>query len=74
MELEDVVSKLIGPVLAVGETHEDNKRLENLKTLTALVERLLLTIHEASSAADRQEASMKAIGMHARKFLEETAK
>lgn len=71
MELYDVVLKLVGPVEAVGETNEDARRLANLKELTALVDRLLYKISDASIAVGRQEASMKAIGMHARKFLQE---
>jgi len=74
MELYDVVMKLNGPVDAVGDQGADQKRLANLKELTGLVERLLLTIHDASSTADRQEASMKAIGMYAKTFLFETCK
>jgi hypothetical protein len=73
MDLEDVVLKLVGPIVAVGETNEDAKRLKNLKVLTELVDRLLMSIHEASHTANRQEASMRAIGTHARGFLDEVA-
>lgn len=69
MELYDVVMKLVGPVLPVGEHHEDSKRFENITRLTALVDTLLCEIRDASSAADRPEASMKKIGIHARAFL-----
>lgn len=69
MELDEVVLKLVGPVEAVGETTEDKQRLENLKVLTELVGRLLYRISEASIAANRAEASMKAIGLYALKFL-----
>lgn len=69
MELDEMVMKLVGPVAAVGETHEDNRRLENLETLVSLVDQLLCKIEDASKAADRQEASMKAIGVRARAFL-----
>ena len=69
MELKDVVLKLVGPVEAVGETNEDVRRLSNLKTLTILVDGLLYTISRAATAVSREEASMKAIGQHASKFL-----
>lgn len=69
MELYDVVLKLVGPVEAVGETNEDARRLANLKQLTELVDRLLYKVGDASVAITRQEASMKAIGTHARDFL-----
>lgn len=69
--LLEVVMKLVGPIEAVGETHEDGKRLVNIKVLTDLVDELLSEIAFASNAASRQEASMKAIGTHAMKFLSE---
>lgn len=69
MDLYDVVTKLVGPVDAVGETNEDARRLANLKELTTLVDRLLYEIVHAATASTRQEASMKAIGMHAKNFL-----
>ena len=69
MDLEDVVLKLVGPIVAVGDSNEDEKRLKNIKALTELVERLLLSIHEASHSANNHQASMKAIGEHARGFL-----
>lgn len=68
-ELLDVVLRLTGPVLAVGETNEDVRRLENLKELTDLAAQILDKISAASGTANRQEASMKAIGKHARDFL-----
>lgn len=69
MELDEMVMKLVGPVVAVGETNEDAKRLENLECLVTLVDRLLYKIEDASKDANRQEASMKAIGVRARAFL-----
>jgi len=69
MELDEMVMKLVGPVVAVGETNEDAKRLENLEILVTLVDRLLYKIEDAAMAANRQEMSMKAIGVRARAFL-----
>lgn len=71
IDLYSVVMKLTGPVEAVGDTHADLKRFENLKALTELVDLLLGDIHAASQTADRKEASMQAIGLHARNFLRE---
>ena len=70
MELEDIVLKLVGPIVAVGETYEDTRRLQNIKALTALVDRLLFRIADAAMDAEKPEASMKAIGTHARVFLQ----
>ena len=69
MELHEIVMKLAGPVQPVGETNADARRLENMRTLTELVDMLLGHISLASGYADRDEASMKAIGAHARDFL-----
>ena len=69
MELDEMVMKLVGPVNAVGESNQDAKRLENLESLVTLVDRLLYKIEDASKDANRQEASMKAIGVRASAFL-----
>ena len=73
MNLYDVVTKLVGPVHAVGDSGIDAKRLENLRTLTTLLDSLLADVMLASGDAGRPEASMKAIGEHARKWLKELA-
>ena len=69
MELHEIVMKLVGPVMPVGETREDERRLENMKALTELVDRLLFEVDAVSHNADRVEASMKAVGVHARDFM-----
>ena len=69
MELRDVVMKLVGPVTAVGESHEDTMRFANLVALTELVEGLLHEINRAASAANNHQDSMKKIGVYARSFL-----
>jgi hypothetical protein len=61
--------RLAGPVQPVGEHDQDQRRLANMKELTELTDRLLGEIYTASHAADRAEASMKAIGTHARDFM-----
>ena len=71
MELHEIVLKLIGPVQPVGETRADEERLENMRSLTDLTDKLLYEIERAAPFADREEASMKKIGAHARYFLGE---
>lgn len=71
MELYEIVMKLVGPVQPIGETRADGERLANMKALTELVDRLLREIERAARSADRVEASMKAIGAHARAFLKD---
>lgn len=65
----NVVMELVGPVRAVGESHTDAGRLVNLNHLTEVVDCLLQEISDAAVAADRQEASMKAIGKRATEYL-----
>ena len=69
MNIYEIVKELVGPIEAVGETHEDLRRFENLKQITALVDRLLGDIALAAVDANRTEASMLAIGLHAKNFL-----
>ena len=69
MELYEIVMKLVGPVQPIGETRADEQRLANMKKLTELTDLLLGEIDDAVHGADRVEASMKAIGIHARDFM-----
>jgi hypothetical protein len=71
MELNEIVMKLIGPVQPIGDSGEDERRLANMKALTGLVDELLGEIRYAARSADREEASMRAIGVHAQQFLED---
>ena len=65
----DVVKELVGKIDPVGETNEDNRRFENLKTMTALVEALLSDIdYVAITYSDRGEYSMSRAGKYAGKF------
>lgn len=69
MDLYDIVIKLTGPVHPIGDSGEDEKRLVNLKELTELTDKLLCEISNIARNITRQEASMKAIGAHARDFM-----
>jgi len=69
MELDEIVLRLVGPVRPVGESGADNQRLKNIYILTKLVDELLGEISMVAVCSDRQEASMRIIGEHARDFL-----
>ncbi len=70
MDIYQVVKKLIGPISPVGETNADDKRFENLKTMTELVDVLLNDIYRVATDNERaQEFSMKRAGKHAARFL-----
>lgn len=72
LSIYEIVSKLVGETIPVGETHTDNKRFENLNTTIELVERLLYDIKYVSQYKDNQEYSMSLIGTTADDFLKET--
>jgi hypothetical protein len=69
-EAYKVITKLIGPINPVGETHTDTSRFENLKVMTEVVDQLLTDIDRVASYHDRIEYSMKLAGQHACKFLD----
>lgn len=69
MELIDVVMKLVGPVDPVGETHTDDKRLDNLIVLRDLTRKLLDRIESVAEASDGHMASVKAAKDCASAFL-----
>lgn len=69
LTIEGIVRKLIGPVQPTGEHNTDQQRLENIKELTRLVDDLLDDLEDAAYCAVSHEASVKAIGQHARLFL-----
>jgi len=67
-----IVKKLIGPINPVGETHTDGDRLENLRQMCDLCEKMIVAINEvAYKNSDRVEHSMKEAGKHAQFFLNE---
>jgi len=70
VDLFEIVMKLNGPVQPTGESNEDHRRLGNIQTLTELIDRLLFEVNNATMEADQPEASMKAIGVHAKEFME----
>lgn len=68
-DLFDIVMKLNGPVYPLGETNADNDRFDNMQNLIDLSEKILFEINSVVSDADRQEYSMKRIGMLAKDHM-----
>jgi hypothetical protein len=67
----DVVKKLIGPINPVGETNEDNRRLENLKAMCELMDAIFLDIDYVSyNYRDRHEFSIKRANEYAKKHID----
>ena len=65
----EIVKKLIGEIKPVGESHTDEKRLENLKQTCDLVNDLVAEIELVSKNKDRHEHSMRVMGEYAYNFL-----
>ena len=49
MDIYEAVIKLVGNIKPVGETYEDDRRFENLKVLTRLVDDLLTDIDDVAT-------------------------
>jgi len=71
MEIYDVVVKLVGQIKPVGETNEDNRRFENLKVMTELIDLLICDIEGVASQKNRQEYSIGHAGKFADNYLKE---
>lgn len=69
MELYDVVTKLIGPIQPIGETTEDEKRFNNLKEMTDLIDQLLTEVDRVASCKNISAYSIKHAGEFADKFM-----
>lgn len=67
----EVVNKLIGATMPVGDTRVDDKRLENVKKLGALYQHLDARMKELATYSDRHEFSMQEIGEEAARMLRE---
>ena len=67
----EIAKALLGPIIPVGETNEDSRRLENLKETIVLVGNLIDDLRNASTYEDRHQASMVKIARTAKSFLSE---
>ena len=71
MEMYDVVRKLVGAIEPVGETTADERRFDNIKELTELVERLLSDINEVAwRYRNNHQYSMKRASRYAQDFID----
>lgn len=67
----EVVKKLTGRINPVGESNEDAERFKNLDVRIELIDMLLSDIKGVSKSFGMYEASVKKIGVKAKKFLED---
>lgn len=67
----EVVKTLVGEVDAVGSSHIDEKRLENLKVMTEVIDELIEEVIYSASTKDDYRYSMQQIGKYAFEYLKE---
>lgn len=67
--ITEVVFRLVGQTNPVGESIEDERRLENLKTLMTVTENIISQIIDVSSEKGHYQSSNKEAGQRAYKFL-----
>jgi len=66
----EVVKKIVGPVMPVGETWEDEERLKNLKELGSLVNELTEELYDVKHRGEiSHEGSVTHAGKEAEKIL-----
>lgn len=66
----DVVKKLIGNIMPIGETNEDERRFSNLKDTIELVDLLLSDIDRAAQKSSNVEFSIRRSQDYANEFLD----
>jgi hypothetical protein len=69
INVEITKENLEKPIIPVGETYEDTRRLENLKERIDLIEYLLLDVRKTAEDKNRIEYSMREAGKLADDFL-----
>lgn len=70
MNTYEVVIKLIGQIMPIGETNEDERRFKSLEETTELVNLLLEDIDRVASCSHRGEWSIRRSEEFANKFLD----
>lgn len=66
----EIIEAMIGEVMPIGETCEDDKRFENLKKMCDITQSLIETIKHVSEKSS-YEYSIKRASNYAEKFLKE---
>lgn len=72
IDIYRVVKKLVGEIEPIGSTEVDNKRFENLKTMTTLVDKLVIDIDIVAMRREDHQYSVSKAGKYASDFLTKT--
>lgn len=71
MELSEIVLRITGPVDPVGETNEDNRRIDNLHALLGAMRELHMLVDRiATENKDRREFSRERAGRACMEYLD----
>lgn len=71
MNPNEIVNRIIGKTVPIGETNADEVRFENLKAKCELVECLVRELDELSKLSSSHEFSVKRAGQYAADCLSE---
>ena len=71
MNIYEIVKKLIGPIMPIGETNSDADRLKNLEETFYLVTKLIYDLKVIAELSNRPEFSLSNAGKKADQFLTE---
>jgi len=69
MDLHKIVKKLVGKIDPQGESSGDKEKLENLKTMTHLIENLSNDVRYVARSKNSYESSVQVAGKYADNFL-----
>ncbi len=64
-----VVKIILGDIKPVGESTEDERRMQNLVDTCALIDDLLCDIQEVATLSNRGEYSIRRSGIYARAYI-----
>lgn len=66
-----MVMILVGSIEPTGKIETDKKVLENVKTMTEVIDKMLLSLHKIKrDNKDREEPSMRKVGKYCKDFLD----
>lgn len=71
MSITEIINKLCGKIIPVGETNEDDVRFENIQNYYEILSHTISILRIASQYKDRQEYSMQKIGKECYDILKE---
>jgi len=71
MNIYEITTKLIGPIEPIGDSSQDEKRLNNLKTTADLVDKLLYDISRVVACKGHYAASINKAGSFAYGFMKD---